>query len=98
MKRLPFKAPAERIVVTFDFARRLSEGASLTSPVVTASVASGTDASPGAVISGAASVVGTKVLQLVVGGLDAVDYRLDCQVDAGAERFVLPVRLPVRAE
>lgn len=97
MKRLPPKIPAERIVVAFNFKRRLGEGVTLSSPIVTATVASGIDADPGATISGVASPIGTRVLQLVINGLAGVDYRLSCQVDTSdGQRFVLPARLPVR--
>lgn len=98
MKRLPPKDPAERVVVAFNFERRLGEGVTLSSPTVSAAVASGTDVDPGATVSGAASPLGAKVLQLVIGGLDTVDYRLKCQVDTSdGQRFVLSARLPVRS-
>lgn len=97
MKRLPPKHPAERIVIAFNFKRRLGEGVTMSAPVVTATVASGTDGSPGAIVSGAAMVLGTRVLQLVINGNHQADYRLLCEVDTSdGQHFVLPARLPVR--
>lgn len=97
MKRLPPKDPSERIVIAFDFGRRLADDATLLAPAVQASVASGEDEDPGAIVSGAAAVIGSRVLQLIVVGADRTDYRLRCQVETSdGQRFVVSARLPVR--
>lgn len=95
MSVLDSKDPAEFITITFDFAALTS--ATLTGAVVTASVESGKDdASPSAIVSGAAQVSGLKVLQRIIGGQAGTNYLLRCQVDAGTERFVLSSILPVQ--
>lgn len=88
------KDPAEIIVVSFDFA---ALAAVVQSPVVTAEVVSGVaDATPGALLSGAAQVDGAQVLQQVVGGVAGATYLIRCQVDtASGQRYVLAATLPV---
>lgn len=66
--------------VKFDFAGRIAAGVTLSSPTVTATVYSGTDAAPSNIISGAASVSGSIVTQKVTGGTLGVIYELLCQV------------------
>lgn len=68
------------VLVTFDFISQLAVGETISGAAVTATLFSGTDASPSAVISGAASVVGPIVSQLVVDGTVGVIYLLSCAV------------------
>jgi hypothetical protein len=66
---------------TFDFTSQLAVGETLTTQAVTASVYSGLDPNPAALISGAASVVNlTQVQQLLTGGVVGVIYKLLCTV------------------
>jgi hypothetical protein len=60
----------------FDFISRLGVTETLVSAVATATVYSGTDPSPGSIISGAAVISGTQVTQKVVGGLLGVIYEI----------------------
>lgn len=91
------KDPAEVVTLAFDFAA-LSGALALSAPVVSVTVASGTDASPSAILSGAASVSGTQVLQRVQAGVLQVTYKLKAQIDlADGSRYVLAGLLPVRA-
>jgi len=89
------KDPAEIVVVTFDYA---ALAASVSAPVITATRASGeADATPQAIVSGAAQVQGATVMQQIVGGQAGTTYRLRCQIDtADGQRFVLAALLPVR--
>lgn len=91
------KDPQEVIVVTFDFSALT---ATVTSPSVTASVASGKpDASPSAVLSGTPAISGAKILQTVIAGQDGTSYDLVCKVTSsdGIQKFVLSDVLPVVA-
>lgn len=63
-----------------DFASDLVIGVTISTKVVTASVFSGTDASPSTLISGAATSSGTVVSQKVTGGVLGVLYELLWQV------------------
>lgn len=66
---LPAKPPTATILAVFDLAPELSVGETLSSPSVTVSVYCGVDPTPSAVISGAATVSGTTVKQLLTGGV-----------------------------
>jgi len=60
---------------TWDFLSNLAPGETITSQTVTMSVYSGTDANPSAMISGAASVTNTSVVnQKLTGGVLGVIY------------------------
>lgn len=89
------KDPSEILVLGFEFAA-LTDTPS--APVITATRHSGAaDASPSAILSGAATVNGTKVLQKVIAGTAGTDYLLRCQVDApDGSRYILAGVLPVR--
>jgi hypothetical protein len=65
----------------FDFTSQLAVGETLSGPVVTATVYSGLDPNPAALVSGAASIINsTQVRQLLTGGVVGVIYELLCQV------------------
>jgi hypothetical protein len=71
------KDPAEKVVLTFDFTSELITGETLTGiPTVSFFVSQGVDASPGAMLNGAATIDATSklVLQPVQAGLAGVDY------------------------
>lgn len=77
------KTPTEGLYLAMDFSREgwLLPGETIAS-IVTGSwacrVYSGTDLNPQAMISGAATIDGTKVRQLVIGGLEGVVYLFLC--------------------
>jgi hypothetical protein len=81
------KDPSEIIVVSCDFA---AVCAAPSNAVVTAQHDDGpADASPQALISGAAQINGTVVLQRLQGGVEGTAYKLRFQVDgADGSRFV----------
>lgn len=62
----------------FDFASLIALGESISSASVSATVYSGVDSSPSALISGSASISGTQVTQKVTGGVLGVTYNLVC--------------------
>jgi hypothetical protein len=65
----------------FDFISVLAVGETIATQVVTASVYSGNDPSPSALISGAAAVQNvTQVIQLFTGGVVGVIYNLICTI------------------
>ena len=61
---------------TLDFTRQLAVGETLVTPgTTTVTVVQGVDATPGNMISGSAVVNGSKVSQLLIGGIAGVWYR-----------------------
>lgn len=92
-----FKDPGETEFVTFDFNPVLGAASIATVVGVTASVWSGTDATPSAIISGSPSVVLGVVSQKITAGVAGVDYRLECTVTTtDARTLVLALVVPVR--
>lgn len=77
---LPNKFSGETKTYTFDFSSQLDSGVTISTQVVTASVYSGTDASPSDVISGAASASGAVVSQKITAGVEGVIYKLLCKI------------------
>lgn len=61
---------------TVDFVDAIPAGDSISAQSVVASVYSGTDASPSAIISGSATASGTRVTQKITGGTVGVLYQL----------------------
>ena len=92
------KYVAEKVTASFDFTALLPSGVTISSPALSVSVHEGTDASPSAMLSGAAQVSGASVLQLLIGGVANVTYLIVCQVDCSdSQRRILRMFLPVRA-
>jgi len=67
--------------VTFSFALDLAPDETLSSASVTATVYSGTDLAPAAIISGAATITASQVSQIIIDGLEGVTYLLTCSVE-----------------
>src|SRR5574337_1277588 len=82
MFALPAKTPTEDKVVTFDFSGEAATGSTLSLPVVTKSLISGTDTGAAALTVGTPSASGMTVLVLVSGGLEGSLYELYCEVTA----------------
>lgn len=74
----------EVVVLPFDFSSSLAAGETISTKTVTATVYSGTDATPSNVISGAATSSGAVVSQKVTAGVLGVIYELLCQVTTSA--------------
>ena len=62
----------------FDFALGLAIGETLASASTAATVYSGVDTTVSAIISGAASISGSKVTQTITNGVTGVTYLLKC--------------------
>lgn len=63
---------------TFSFSDELAVGESLSSASVTATIYSGTDATPSGLLNGPATKSGGQVTQLLTGGVVGVVYLLTC--------------------
>jgi hypothetical protein len=83
------KTVDEDIIIVFNFLAELALGETITSASVAATVYTGTDASPAAVISGAAEVAGAEVSQLTTGGLLGVVYLLQCTVNTSDSQVLI---------
>ena len=68
-------------VVTFKFGRRLASGEAISTATCTATVVSGTDATPSNIISGSTTITGALVTQLIVDGVDGVTYQIQCNAN-----------------
>lgn len=94
----PAKDPREEVFVEFNF----SDAGTITTPEVTVTTYSrfgATDPAPAGILSGAPAIMegNQKVRQKVVGGVDLVDYYIDCRArTAAGEWLVIPAMLPVR--
>lgn len=91
---LPDKAPTESVVVEFPFDGELTaiDGATLS-----ASVAAGADANPGALFDGPPQIQGANIFQRISGGIVDTNYKLICTATHGDDVRVLAGILPVRA-
>lgn len=78
------KGANETISQSFDFAAGLALGETISTKVVTATVYSGTDASPSSVISGSPTSSGTTVTQKLTGGTLGVTYLIVCAITTSA--------------
>lgn len=92
------KISSTNFYAIFDFAQNLAVAETISSASVTATVYSGTDASPSAIISGAATISGTKVTQTITAGTIGVTYILTCViVTSASQSFVQNGYLTVKA-
>lgn len=80
------KRAGETRLLTFDFGSMLAASETLSTYSTAATVYTGTDASPSAVISGSASVSGSVVSQKVTGGTAGNIYNLICTVTTSASQ------------
>ena len=69
---------------TFEFVSRLALAETISTANVSAAVYAGTDASPSALLSGSASISGTKVTQKTTAGTVGVVYLLTCSITTSA--------------
>lgn len=85
------KRAGETEIFTVDFADLLATGETINSPVWTNVAVGGQDASAGTMIQGAASVSGTKVSQMISGGVPGVRYAPKCTVQTSlGQTLILP--------
>ena len=80
------KFSGETLNPPFNFLAQLTSGETISTQAVTATVYSGTDTTPQAVLSGAATVSGAVVTQRITGGTEGVIYKLLCTVTTSLSR------------
>lgn len=85
---LPAKQAAAVLPVVFDFTSQLAVAETISSATVTATVYSGTDASP-AILSGSPSVSGPRVSQTLTGGVVGVTYKLTCAATTSLSKVLV---------
>lgn len=82
------KKVGETAPVQFDFTSSLGATETISTQSVAASVYSGTDANPSAIISGAASASGKVVSQNITAGVSGVIYQLLCTITTSLGKTV----------
>lgn len=75
--------------VTFNYLSRLAVGETISSASVTAAVYSGSDPSPGSIVSGTSSISASVVTQAITGGVLGVTYKLTCTALTSAGQTLL---------
>ena len=83
------KLSGETLNEVFNFAARLAVGETLSTASVAATVYSGTDASPSAIVSGSATISGANVTQAIVAGTLGVTYKLLCTVTTSLSQTLI---------
>lgn len=86
---LESKYLAETKKYDFDFASQLAVGETISTQVCTATVYSGTDASPSSIISGSASASGSVVTQAITAGTLGVIYEITCTITTSASQTLV---------
>ena len=81
---LESKHSGETRTEIFDFASKLALAETISTATTTATVYSGTDATPSSVISGSASISGTQVSQKLTDGTVGVIYIITCAITTSA--------------
>jgi hypothetical protein len=76
----PPKKQGETVILPFDFISQLANGVTISTQSVAATVWSGVDANPSAIISGSASASGTLVTQKITAGVAGCVYALVCTI------------------
>lgn len=90
------KLLGETVLETFDFTSRLAVAETISTAAVTASVYSGTDASPSSIINGSAAISGQAVTQSITAGVLGVTYELLCTITTSlGQTLQLSAYLPI---
>lgn len=74
------KTSGETVTEMFDFTSRLTSAETISTASTTATVYSGTDATPSAIVSGSASISGKVVSQTFTGGTTGNIYQVVCSI------------------
>jgi hypothetical protein len=91
-----YKFTTEDKPLSFDFSQMLATGETISTASCSALVIDGTDASPSSLLSGSATISGTKVYQRVHNGTAGVTYRLVMTITTSASNTLVAVGdLPV---
>lgn len=88
---LPNKFVGETKTYAFDFSSLLAVGETISTASCAATVYSGTDASPSALISGSASISGAIVSQKLTAGALGVIYEVACTITTSAGQTLILV-------
>ena len=86
-----YKFVAENKPLSFEFSEVLASGESLSTASCSVIVLDGTDASPSGLLSGSATITGTKVYQRVHNGTAGVTYRIIVTVTTSAGSTLVAV-------
>ena len=86
---IPPKLVGSTVTVAFNFTSDLAIGETISSATCTCKVYSGTDASPGVLISGGATASGAVVSQNIAGGVLGVLYELLCTITTSLGQTLL---------
>lgn len=90
------KLSGETTLTTFDFTSRLAATETISSASVVASVYSGTDTTPQAIVSGAPTISGQTVVQKLTAGTEGVTYSVLCSaVTSLGQTVQLSAYLPI---
>lgn len=96
--QLPIKQTGESSHAVFDFISRLGVSETISTASVVATVYSGVDALPSAVVSGAAAISGTQVTQLLTAGVAGTIYQLVCTITTSlGQTLSIPAFLAVES-
>jgi bifunctional N-acetylglucosamine-1-phosphate-uridyltransferase/glucosamine-1-phosphate-acetyltransferase GlmU-like protein len=79
-----YKFTAEIKPLSFDFSQVLATGETLSTAICTVLVIDGVDASPSSLLSGGASIIGSKIYQQVQSGTAGVTYRIVATITTSA--------------
>lgn len=88
MASISSKRQVDVVTLQFNFADQARFLETLTTPVVTVTVASGTDASPSSILSGSPSLSGLVVSQKIAAGMAGVQYIVSCTVNSSTTSAV----------
>ena len=90
------KNSGETLAYTFDFISKLTSGETIISAACTAAVWSGVDSSPASIVSGTATISGTKVTQNITGGVNGCIYMVNCRVTTSTSTvYMITTYIPV---
>ncbi len=92
------KAPTEVEVFSFDFVNNLAHGETIVSGSSVITIKSGIDPAVGSMVSGAVGINGSRVSQLVQGGVDGAYYYLTMTVVTTIQVLVGRAILPVSVD
>lgn len=96
--RLPVKGTHESVVLRFDFTSSGAAQVTVQTMEVSVEMGVGVDPAVSSFVTGSSQVNGAVVLQRIAGGVDGLDYRVECTVttDTG-DTLSLASIVPVRA-
>jgi hypothetical protein len=85
------KFQEETIILTFDCSKLLAAGETIDSAEWAVSVIAGTDANPGAMLSGAVAISGSNVSHKILGGIEGASYRMKAKVTTSLVQILVLV-------